>query len=361
MISLKMSNDCVVDFDNLLKKSYHELGIYTLDNSLNHAHLVTIANNFSSYFVDFKNTNPYIIVLKTIAYHFQSNHILMTTNKIYDFFITTYKFLSSFIGKIEDNRSSSKLCMTDNIIFEICNDILSNYALYEDLVKIQIPNLIVDIITILFFKADPYGKKVSMFQTKLYYLSKKEELIKKNYSYPSEISNDSLPLVHKMDSKNHDAQEELVLSKETKFFLFGSNSDIIFNYKQFIDDEMIFRLTQITKRDVGSIKRSLSTLTEKDIKKLSDLCNNYNKIVKYSKFDNIKDFKYEIENELQRSLSEKQIRHSHKSIKKVQFYIENILDSKFEPHLTHGINHVKHNYEYGYRLVGFLGNSKTKS
>ncbi len=363
MISLKMSNDRIADYDNLLKKSYHELGIYTLDNPLNHAYLVTIANNFSSYFVDFKISNPYIIVLKTIAYHFQSNRILMTTNKIYDFFITTYNFLSSFIGKIEDNRSNSKSSMAVNIIFGICNDILSNYALYEDMVKIQIPNLIVDIITILFFKTDPYGKKVSMFQTKLYYLSKKEELIKKNYSYPSEISNYSLALVHEIGSKNPDAQKELVPSKEIKNFLFDSDSasDVIFNYKQFNDVEMIFRLTRITKRDNSSIKRSLSTLTEKDIKKLSDLCNNYNKIIKYSKFDNIKDFKLEIENELQRSLSEKQIRHSHKSIKKVQFYIENILDSKFEPHLTHGINHVKHNYEYGYRLVGLLGNSKAKS
>jgi hypothetical protein len=356
-----MSNDCIVDFDNLLKKSYHELGIYTLDNSLNHAYLIRIANNFSSYFVDFKISNPYIIVLKTIAYHFQSNRILMTTNKIYDFFITTYNFLSSFIGKMEDNRSNSKSSMADNIIFEICNDILSNYALYDDLVKIQMPNLIVDIITILFFKVDPYGKKVSMFQTKLYYLSKKEEIIKKKYSYPSEISNYGLPLVHQIGSKNRNAQEELVPSKEIKNFLFDSNSDIIFNYKQFIDDEMIFRLAQITKRDVSSIKRSLSALTKKDIKKLSDLCNNYNKIIKYSKFDNIKDFKLEIENELQRPLSEKQIRHSHKSIKKIQFYIENILDSKFEPHLTHGINHVKHNFEYGYRLVGLLGNSKSKS
>ena len=360
MISLKMS-DCIVDFDNLLKKSYHELGIYTLDNSLNHAYLITIANNFSSYFVDFKISNPYIIVLKTIAYHFQSNHILMTTNKIYDFFITTYNFLSSFIGKMDDNGLNSKSSIADSIIFEICNDILSNYALYEDLVKIQMPNLIVDIITILFFKVDPYGKKVSMFQTKLYYLSKKEEIIKKKYSYPSEISNYNLPLVHQIGSKNPNAQEELVPSKEIKNFLFGSNSDIIFNYNQFIDDEMIFRLTQITKRDVSSIKRSLSVLTEKDIKKLSDLCNNYNKIITYSKIDNFRDFKLEIENELQRSLSEKQIRHSHKSIKKVQFYVENILDSKFEPHLTHGINHVKHNYEYGYRLVGLLGKSKAKS
>ena len=31
MISLKMSNDGIVDFDNLLKKSYKELGIHNID------------------------------------------------------------------------------------------------------------------------------------------------------------------------------------------------------------------------------------------------------------------------------------------------------------------------------------------
>ena len=64
---------------------------------------------------------------------------------------------------------------------------------------------------------------------------------------------------------------------------------------------------------------------------------------------------------MKRSLSDKQIRHSQISIKKVQFYIENILDSKFELHLTHGINHVKHNFEYGYRLAGLLKNSTSNS
>jgi len=37
------------------------------------------------------------------------------------------------------------------------------------------------------------------------------------------------------------------------------------------------------------------------------------------------------------------------------------LDGKFETHLTHGINHVKHNFEYGYRLVGLISNTKSKN
>jgi hypothetical protein len=83
--------------------------------------------------------------------------------------------------------------------------------------------------------------------------------------------------------------------------------------------------------------------------------------LKYGKLTELKDFKSEIESELGRSLSDKQIRHSQISIKKVQFYVENILDGKFEPHLTHGINHVKHNFEYGYRLVGLISNTKSKN
>jgi hypothetical protein len=363
MISLKMSNNCIVNFDNLLKKSYKELGIHNIDNSLHHEHLITIANKFSFYFKDVKTSNPYIIVLKTIAYHFQSNHILMTKNKIYDFFVTSYKYLISSLGKTDSNQLESKSSRFDNIIFEICDDVLNNYNIYDDFIKIQIPNLIVDVVAIVSFKIDPYGKKVSIFQTKPYYIAKKEALLNKNYSYPSNIlvTSENLPLVKDAYPKNFYIKEESVLSEEIGEFTSKSNLDsmCVLNDMQFLDSNMIFRITQITKRDYGSVKRSLSTLNKKEIKKLYDICNNYNKIIKYSKFDNIKDFKLEIEQELKRSLSDKQIRHSQISIKKIQFYMENLLDNKFEPHLTHGINHVKHNFEYGYRLVGLLKNSKS--
>jgi hypothetical protein len=36
------------------------------------------------------------------------------------------------------------------------------------------------------------------------------------------------------------------------------------------------------------------------------------------------------------------------SIRRVQAYIENILDNKFTLDASHGINHIKHNLEYGY-------------
>jgi hypothetical protein len=352
-----MTDDCIVDFDNLLKKGYNELGIYSTDNSLNHKNMITLANNFSTYFTDVSISSPYIIVLKTIAYYLQSNHSVMTKNKIYDFFITSYKFVNNYLGKINDNQSNSKSNMADNIIFEICNDILSNYDFYDDSIKIQIPNLIADIVAILFFKSDPYGKKISIYQIKSYYIAKKESLINHSYFYPSKILDNSVSSIEDINTTSSSNMEENNKSEGLK--IFNSNSDIVLSDKKFIDSDMVFRITQITKRDNNSVKQSLTTLSEKEIRKLYDICNNYNKIIKYSKYDNLKDFKFEIENELKRSLSDKQIRHSQISIKKVQFYIENILDSKFEPHLTHGINHVKHNFEYGYRLVGLLSNSKT--
>jgi hypothetical protein len=357
-----MPDDCIVDYGSMLKKSYSEMGgIYNTDNSLHHDDLVKIANNFSSYFVDVKVSSPFVVVLKTIAYSLQSSYTVMAKNEVYDFFITSYKFLATHVDKTKSNQESPKSnsMMVDNVIFEICNDMLNNYDKYEDAIKIQIPNLIVDIVTILFLKVDPYGKKVSIFQIKPYYVSKKECLLNKECFYPSKISfaegTESLVEDKKTKSPNNYKEKNV---KPGEAMEINSSPDAVLDNKNFMRSDMVFKINQITKRDSDSIERSLSSLPEKEIRKLYDICNNYNKIVKYNNFDNLKDFKSELENELKRPLSEKQIRHSQISIKKVHFYMENILDGKFEPHLTHGINHVKHNFEYGYRLAGLLGNTK---
>jgi len=364
-----MINDCIIDFDALLK-NYKDVGIYEFDIPSVHKYLISIAINFKDSFTEIKTSNPYVIVLKTIAYYLQSNHIIMTKNKIYDFLIITYKFLNYSNEKIKDNQSNSKSQVIDDSLFDICNDILNQYGLYEDSVRIQIPNLIVDVITGLLFKSDPYGNKISVFQIKSFYMSKKEAIINKNYSYPSEMIkksfNDPESITCDKDNNNNEycnvLKEERkishnVIKKESFNFL----SNIENNEKLFFDNDVVYRISQITNRDIDSIRQSLSKVTEKEIKKLIDICNNHDKIIRLSKINNITDFKFEIERDLNRSLSDKQIRHSQISIKKVQFYIESLLDSKFEIHLTHGINHVKHNFEYGYRLAGLLKNSKSIS
>ncbi len=341
--------ECVVDFNAMLNKCYTFCSLYDIDNSVNFDYLDKIAKNFSNHFKDVKTLDPYVTTLKTIAYRFQSNPILLTHSKIYDFFVTSYKFLSSMLKKAEDNHKYSELDLNDHVIFDICNDILNNYVNYDDSIKVQIPNLIVDVLSTIFFKLDPYGIKVSSFQIKSYYMSKKDSIINKKYSYPSIILSNDLQKT-----------EQIVVEKK-KDDLFTSINEICLNNDNSFDDEMIFRISQITHRNFDSVKSSLSTLNYKEIKKLGEICNNYYKIIKYSKFDSIKDFKTELEKDLRRSLSDKQVRHSQISVKKVQFYIEGILDNKFEVHPTHGINHVKHNFEYGYRLVGLLKSSNLRN
>jgi hypothetical protein len=234
--------------------------------------------------------------------------------------------------------------------------------------KIQFPSLLVDVLSIIFFKTDLDGKKVSLFQLKTYYESKKSSLLEHVYSYPSK----ELQLLPEKSIKNSrqpidDLDTVRVPSTAMKKAYPDVKLDNAPSYRSelvntgYITDEMVLRLAQIVQRDPDKVKKSLSVLPEKELQKLHDICNNYNKVLRYGKLIELKDFKTEIESELGRSLSDKQIRHSQISIKKVQFYVENILDGKFETHLTHGINHVKHNFEYGYRLVGLISNTKSKN
>ncbi|MDQ4074024.1 MAG: hypothetical protein M3162_06935 [Thermoproteota archaeon] len=381
-----MHSYSIEDIDKLLKKSYKELDLQDHVDPLDHKALIEIVSNFSTHFPDVKTTNPFITVLKAIASFLQIHNFAMEKNKLYDFLVNSYNFLSVNIGKSErDIQVNSKLSLVDNIVFEICNDILLTYDSYDVKTKIQFPNLVVDILSILFFKVDTYGKGVSLFQIKSYYGNKKDSIANKSYLYQSTISNKGYekakpdiiglntkkPEVGFIVAATNPAPPELSPPMQsltqttttttatikhidnTKTYSASDNSEYYEDTEGIVD-----RLAEITYRTPDSIRGSLSMLPGKEIRKLFDICNNYNKIIKYSQFESIKDFKLEIENELGRTLSDKQVRHSQISIKKVQYYIANILDGKFEPHLTHGINHVKHNFEYGYRLVGLIRNTK---
>src|SRR3982750_1630892 len=138
-----MPDDYIVDYDNLLRKSYGEMGgFYSIDSSLHHGDLIKIANNFSSYFIDIRVSSPFVVVLKTIAYCLQSCYVVLTKNEIYDFFITSHKFLATHVDdKTKSNQEGPKpnSMMVDNVIFEICNDVLNNYDKYDDAIKIQMP------------------------------------------------------------------------------------------------------------------------------------------------------------------------------------------------------------------------------
>jgi hypothetical protein len=363
-----MDSDSKFDFNVLFKKSYKELGINWLDNlESDDDYMTTIMKDFHTLFPDIKVVNPYMILLKTITFIIQKNTFVLQKSDVYDFFIMSYKFLIDHLIKKQVSSIPFTLSTFDNVVFEICNDFLHTYDTFDKNMKIQFPNLLVDVLCIIFFKSDLDGKKISLFQLKTYYESKKSSLLEHAYSYPSKelqflpgksIKNskepidsiDAVRMPSTMKKTYTDVKRDNALSYASEFVNTG-----------YMTDEMVLRLAQIVQRDPDQVKKSLSVVPEKELQKLHDICNNYNKILRYDKLIELKDFKTEIESELGRSLSDKQIRHSQISIKKVQFYIENILDGKFETHLTHGINHVKHNFEYGYRLVGLISNTKSKN
>jgi hypothetical protein len=122
--------------------------------------------------------------------------------------------------------------------------------------------------------------------------------------------------------------------------------------------ELVESLNKITDRSKKDIQASIAKLQRRDIERIKDLCKNYNKLQKYSKLitdtDDLQKFKTALQNEIGKKLSDHQLRHAVKSIRKVKLYIENVLDGKFIPHGSYGINHTKHNLEYGYLIVGLM-------
>jgi hypothetical protein len=64
--------------------------------------------------------------------------------------------------------------------------------------------------------------------------------------------------------------------------------------------------------------------------------------------------KNEIRKGVGRELRPYQLTWAANSIRRARIYIENILDNKFTPDASHGINHIKHNLEYGYSLVNLI-------
>jgi hypothetical protein len=124
------------------------------------------------------------------------------------------------------------------------------------------------------------------------------------------------------------------------------------------NDELIARLAQITNRDRIALQKAVERLPYSDLKKISELCRNYSKLQYYGKLITKEGPQQELKNNIQREIGREirsdELGHAVRSIRKVQTYIENILDNKFTLDSSHGINHVKHNLEYGFRLMNLI-------
>ncbi|MGH9974993.1 MAG: hypothetical protein ACRD8Z_04045 [Nitrososphaeraceae archaeon] len=239
----------------------------------------------------------------------------------------------------------------DNIIFVIYKDLTENYSKFDDSLKLIYPSIILDVVSILLNKVDTKGRKIGVYGALNYYEEKKIE-------YNSYYEN----LNRRRDQESATINETKINSKAIKIDslghqLKGKDRNILLSDNN--DNTILASLTEITGRNRKDLNSSLSSLSDIDLKRLKDLCNNYDRLMKYCKLVmNEKEFRKEAEKDTGKKLGDNQLYHAVSSVRKVKIYVENVLDHKFEPDESHGINHIKHNLEYGYLLIGLIESSR---
>jgi hypothetical protein len=276
----------------------------------------------------FSTYHKRLITLKIIADFITLTSNTLTQSQLYDFLMLS----TAAVISAEGVRGSKRLQGTTNdIVFKIYGDLLENYQAANDILKLNYPGIIVDVVAVLNNGIDMNGKQVSVYGVYDYYLSRKSEPISNNI-VGVDVSN-KITSDEDKDKTERDA----------------SNNDLVQS------------LVRITGRNSKEIEESLARLNNSDIERIRNLCVNYPKIDKYCRLiaADRKHFIDEIERECGgKKLTKYQIQIAVISIKKVRKYIENVLDRKFVPHSSHYINHTKHNLEYGYQVMGLIESSK---
>jgi hypothetical protein len=276
----------------------------------------------------FSTYHKRLITLKIIADFITLTSNTLTQSQLYDFLMLSTAAVVSAQGV----RGSKRLQGTTNdIVFKIYGDLLENYQAASDILKLNYPGIIVDVVAVLNNGIDTSGKQVSVYGVYDYYLSRKSEPVSNN--------------IAGVDVSNKITSDE----GKNKIERDASNNDLVQS------------LVRITGRNSKEIEESLARLNNSDIERIRNLCVNYPKIDKYCRLiaADRKHFIDEIEREGGgKKLTKYQIQIAVISIKKVRKYIENVLDRKFVPHSSHYINHTKHNLEYGYQVMGLIESSK---
>jgi hypothetical protein len=258
----------------------------------------------------------------------------------------TYDFLTVAVATNIEEKTRTKTI--DDIIFRIYRDIMANYESSNDKIKMAYPNIIVDVVAILAKGINIDGKKIAPFQVELYYQKRKA-----NVSTASSIISKTVSATAST-STSATAASIATIEKRKKDELQIVEAD---------KEKIIESLNKITGRNKKELELSLSRLQTIDIKRLRHLCENYGKLQKYCELihGSERKFKVELQKDIGRKLSQHQLQRAANSIKQAKTYIENVLDGKFEPHGSYGINHVKHNLEYGYQLTGLIQSKRRSS
>ena len=233
-------------------------------------------------------------------------------------------FLAVAAKGIDSKRASTKA--VNDATFYIYMDVMENYQKADAELRLHYPRIIIDIISILHKGVDTRGEAVGVYGIERYYQERK---VSAGQEDPS-ISYIAKPV---RNMRPHASQNATTAA---------------------LTEGLVDNLSQVTGRAKNDLEQSLSNLQPADIKKVADLSMNYKRLQKYSKLSKPEELKKEVESDLGRNLTDNQLQHALNSIRKTKVYIENTLDGKFLTHGTHGINHVKHNLEYGYQLMGLI-------
>jgi len=285
----------------------------------------------------------WIIALNAMAGSCFLNQRVFSQSEVYD--LLTVAATTSLQGRTKT---------IDDMIFRIYRDIMANYESSDEKLKIAYPKMIVDVVAILAKGVDTRGNRIALHNLEHYYQTRKSDVIS-NTSITSEIPVAATATAANIKSIERNAKREKPIPSDYKELLLSKDEET----------ELVESLTKITDRSKKDIQASVDKLERKDVLRINDLCKNYSKIEKYSKLiadaDNLQKFKTTLQNESGRKLSDHQVQHAASSIRKAKLYIENVLDGKFTPHGSYGINHTKHNLEYGYLIGGLMQPSRKRT
>jgi hypothetical protein len=307
----------------------------------------------------------WITALNAIAGSCVLNQQILSQSEIYDFLTV------AVATNIEEKRRTKAI---DDVIFKIYTDIMTNYQSSDPRLKIEYPKIVVDAVAILSSGVDAGGKKILVHNIEGYYQMRKLDAseardLATSAKKTMTTSATAASIATLMDRRKVEERQGTATSLSGTKMPSDDNKSQQVHRGRDEKLDILDSLGKITNRSKRDLEGSIYKLQKTDIIRIRDLCRNYDKLQKYTKMimtkgnspEQQQKFKIALEKDIGRELSEFQLQHAANSIKKAKQYIENVLDRKFIPHGSYGINHTKHNLEYGYLIVGLMQSSRKRT